>query len=154
MSSALPRTHLTRREAILAGAAAAVTTALSSSPLALAASSPLSRSTYVALTDHRFLGRLRGTTVRRSAFELVEVADLPRAATLAKYRGSDNAFGLLFDGPLGGRQGIHMLDHPLLGRINLFLTPVGRPSTVQRYEAIIDRLYRPTAANPAPTGSA
>jgi hypothetical protein len=41
-----------------------------------------------------------------------------------------------------------------MGRIRLFLTPVGRPSGVQRYEAIVDRLYQPTAKHPAPTRNA
>jgi len=81
---------------------------------------------------------------------LREVTDLPRAATLAKYRGSQDAFGLLFDGPIGRAQGTYTLEHTVIGRFKMFITPVGRPSNVQTYEAVVDRLYRPTAQHPAP----
>jgi hypothetical protein len=107
---------------------------------AIAAPSPLRRSTYLALTDRRFRARVPGAA-RWHALTLVEIADLPRAATLAKYRGSDAAFSLLFDGPAGAKQRIYELEHPAMGRFRLFLTPVGRPSSPQSYEAIVDRLY-------------
>jgi hypothetical protein len=140
---------LTRRDVILAGATAASSVVLAA-PLARTATatqSPLRRATYAALSDRTFRIR-RGGVVRTIA--LREIADLPRAATLAKYRGSDDAFGLTFDGPPGGEQGTYTFAHPTIGRFAMFITPVGRPSKLQTYEAVIDRLYRPTARHPAP----
>jgi len=40
---------------------------------------------------------------------------------------------------LRGTPGIYLVEHPALGSFRLFLAPVGRPSTVERYEAIVDR---------------
>ena len=140
---------LTRRDVILAGGAAVSAAALAGpfARTATAAVSPVRRATYLALSDRRFR-ILRGGVSR--TVTLREVADLRRAATLRKYAGSDDAFGLFFEGAPGGGQGTYTFDHPVMGRFRLFLTPVGRPSRKQTYEAVIDRLYRPTARHPAP----
>ena len=141
---------LTRREVLVVGGGAAATVVLGGpmARAAMAAGSPLRRSTWLGLSDVRFGVRRMGVTGRQ--LTLREVADLPRAATLAKYRSSDDAFALLFDGPPGGVQGTYVMDHPVIGRFRMFLTPVGRASGLQTYEAIVDRLYRPTARHPAP----
>ena len=142
---------LTRREVLVVGGGAAATVLLGgpTASAAMAAGSPLRRSTWLGLSDRRLgVGRI-GVPWRQ--FTLQEVADLPRAATLARYQGSADAFSLLFDGPPGGVQGTYVMDHPDIGRFRMFLTPVGRASGVQTYEAIVDRLYRPTARHPAPS---
>src|SRR3954452_784720 len=140
---------LTRREVIFAGAAAASGAAFAGpfARTAAAARSPLRRSTYVAVSDATFRIRRGGVA---DTIALREVTDLPHAAMLAKYRGSQDAFGLLFDGPIGRAQGTYTLEHTVIGRFKMFITPVGRPSNVQTYEAVVDRLYRPTAQHPAP----
>ena len=145
----MTQTGVTRRELILAGGAAMSATALAGpfAPTAAAARSPLRRSTYVALSDRRFRIRRGGIA---HTIALREVTDLPRAAALTKYRRSEDAFGLLFDGPPGSDQGTYTFEHPAIGRFRMFVTPVGRPWKVQTYEAIVDRLYRPAARQPPP----
>ena len=48
-------------------------------------------------------------------------------------------FSLVFSGPAGLEQRIHELDHPALGRLALFLVPIG-PGTdgAPRYEAVFN----------------
>jgi hypothetical protein len=140
---------LTRRDVIVAGGAACV--AAVAGPFAraaIAAPSPLRRTTYIALSDRTFRIR-RGATAR--TITLRDIADLPRAAALAKYRSSEHAFSLLFEGAAGGDQGTYTFEHPVIGRFQMFLTPIGPRSHAQIYEAVVDRLYRPTARHPAPT---
>lgn len=50
---------------------------------------------------------------------------------------SYTAFTLLFEGPANcdTPEGIHRLQHEVLGEMDLFLSPVGRPSTRACYEA-------------------
>jgi hypothetical protein len=142
---------LTRREVLVAGGGAAAAAGLLGGPsarVAVAAGSPLRRSTWLALSEHTLGVRQVGLPWRR--LTLREVADLPRAATLVRYRGSEDAFSLVFDGLPGGVQGTYTIDHPVIGRFRLFLTPVGRGSGLQTYQAIVDRLFRPTARHPAP----
>jgi hypothetical protein len=146
----MPERRLTRRDVLVAGGCIAAGAVVASpAAAALRAGSPLRRATYLALSDRTFGVRRAG--LARQPFTLREVADLPRAATLARYRGSDAAFSLLFDGPAGLRQDTYTLDHPSMGRFALFLTPVGQGSRPQTYQAIVDRLYRPTARHPAPS---
>jgi len=135
---------VTRRQLVAAGGTAALASFLATSPVAQAITarpSHLRRSTYLLLTDRRFRGRPADvlSSASRKLFTLVEIADLPRAKTLAKYRDSEHAFHLLFEGPPRGTQDTYVLDHPATGTFRLFLAPVGRPSAVQRYEAIVDR---------------
>jgi hypothetical protein len=146
---------VTRRQLVAAGGTAALASFLATSPVAQAITarpSHLRRSTYQPLTDRRFRGRPADvlTPASRKVFTLVEIADLPRARSLAKYRDSEHAFQLLFEGPPGGTQGTYVFAHPVMGIFRLFLVPVGGPSGVQYYEAIVDRLYGPTRKHPAP----
>jgi len=69
--------------------------------------------------------------------QLVEVSDLGPAAPVA---GRRRSFSLLFRGtrdlPLG--QGIHRLEHAVMGRLEMFLVPVGRDDRGMLYEAIFN----------------
>jgi hypothetical protein len=110
------------------------------------------RSTYLALADPGALVRLLRPT-RLVPMTLVGVGDLPRALTLPLYAGAQRAFSLTYRGPAGVPQNTYRVIHEF-GYVRLFLTPVGPPSGAgaaeQTYEAVIDRLYRPTALLPAP----
>ena len=50
-------------------------------------------------------------------------------------------FALDFEGPAANRlaSSQHQLSHPAFGRFVLFLTPVGQSTSVQRYEAVVNR---------------
>jgi hypothetical protein len=74
------------------------------------------------------------------ALRLVEVEDLP-SATAANLVGSDVAFAARFRDSSGTllSQGTYTLDHGSLGRLWMFLVPVGAPSADgQTYEAIFN----------------
>jgi hypothetical protein len=147
------RRRITRREALRAGGAAALSTALWS-PSAHAATyakpGGLKRSTYLGLADRRFGVRfMAGAGL--SLFTLAEIEDLPRAATLAKYRGAETAFSLAFDGPPGWPQGTYRFANLGMRPLDIFITPVGPAGASQRYEAVFDRLYKPTLRTPAPS---
>ena len=47
-------------------------------------------------------------------------------------------FALDFNGPAGMRSGLQTLSHPALGQFQLFVSPVGQPASIQRYEAIVN----------------
>lgn len=66
--------------------------------------------------------------------ELIKVAEFGPEATATRRR----AFSLLFREPGPGYVGqrIYTLDHASLGRLNLFLVPVGPGEGGMRYEAI------------------
>jgi hypothetical protein len=82
---------------------------------------------------------------------LVEVKDLlPKGSTATDGR---ECFSLLFRGGTTVlRQSTYRIDHPSLGRFQLFLVP-GGPDDVgaQSYVAIINRLSYKDALNPAPS---
>jgi hypothetical protein len=68
---------------------------------------------------------------------------LTEIGNVSRMPGHDDAFSLLFtanrgSAPLTG--GIHTLRHPQLGRMSLYLEPVGRGAMVRDYEAIINRV--------------
>ncbi len=84
-----------------------------------------------------------GSAFRRTAdeagdalvLELVSVSEL-------RTTGWQEGFSLEFRGPapIPLRQGIHALDHKQLGRLELFLVPIGLDGGSMRYEAIYNRL--------------
>ncbi len=53
-------------------------------------------------------------------------------------------FSLLFRGPLDHRlnQGMHRLEHPILGAFDLFLVPVAQTEAGFEYEAFFNRLIK------------
>jgi hypothetical protein len=67
---------------------------------------------------------------------------LAEVTSLAKDRSAPDAprspFALLFRGPLSpwARQGTYPLDHAELGRLEIFLVPIGPDAEGMRYEAI------------------
>ena len=68
---------------------------------------------------------------------LTDVSDIGRTP------GHDHAFSLLFtagrtSAPLA--TGLHVFEHPRMGRFQLVIGPVGRGSRVRDYEAIINRV--------------
>ncbi len=60
------------------------------------------------------------------------------AARGATGQGRRSAFSLLFSGPRQSMlwQGIHTLEHPILGRLDLFLVPIEPDMRGARYEAV------------------
>lgn len=143
---------LTRRQVLATGGTAALAVLLSG-PSAhgstLLLPSGLKRSTHLGLADRRF-GVRRTATAPLSPFTLLAVEDLPRAATLEKYRGAESAFGLTFEGPAGWPQGTYRFANPGMRSQPFFATPLTVAGARQRYEVIVDRLYRPTLSFPAP----
>jgi hypothetical protein len=79
---------------------------------------------------------------------LVEAAALPPSGRHGAHAGNiEYRFSLLFGGPADQplAQGIHTLEHPTLGRLALFIVPVGRPERDRCfYETITDRSVGPT----------
>lgn len=100
-----------------------------------------------ALTRSALLRELNTSFVAWRGFgrpvglRLVGVGD-PATAVAAGTVGSENCFSALFEGapyaPLG--QGTYTLSHPVLGRLHLFLVPVGRPGRVNTYELAVNRI--------------
>lgn len=82
---------------------------------------------------------------------LVEVKDLLPQGTAAT--DGRESFSLLFRGGTAVlRQNTYRMDHPSLGRFELFLVPGGPDSVgAQSYVAIINRLSYKDALNPAPS---
>lgn len=75
------------------------------------------------------------------ALELAAVRQLGSMAHGQALMTGREHFALDFAGPAGARleSSLHRLLHPDLGSFLLFLTPVGQPGSVQRYEAIVNR---------------
>lgn len=66
---------------------------------------------------------------------------LTEAKPLAARAGAGREpFALLFQGPVAPRlaQGIQPLEHPQLGRLEIFLVPVGADEEGARYEAVFN----------------
>jgi hypothetical protein len=68
---------------------------------------------------------------------------LTRIFDIGRTPGHDQAFSLLFtanrtSAPLAS--GIHLFEHPRLGRFELAISPVGRGARVRDYEAIVNRV--------------
>ena len=82
---------------------------------------------------------------RKSAsfLELVAVNDLASAATTGT-AGSELSFSAVFRGPAKARlpQQTYPLQHRMLGKLSVFLVPVGPAGPRQDYEAVF---YRPEA---------
>lgn len=78
---------------------------------------------------------------RPVALRLVQVGDASSAAS-AGTAGSENCFSALFEGatyaPLA--QGTYTVSHATLGRLALFLVPVGRPGRALTYEVAVNRV--------------
>jgi hypothetical protein len=60
----------------------------------------------------------------------------------ARRSGNAEQFSVIFRGPRARpfQQGTHGLTHEKLGRLDLFLVPIGRDETGYRYEAVFSRL--------------
>jgi hypothetical protein len=103
-------------------------------PAAAAAGNHLVRSSYTGLAQRRF-------AVGSVKLRLQSVSDVAGAALEPSLAGSEHAFVLTFSGPLAEplESGTHTLRHPDLGTFELFISPIARPSTDCRYEAVIDR---------------
>jgi hypothetical protein len=124
---------LTRRQIVELGAAACVAAMLGHVRSAVAAETDpalggyLRRETWLPLVGE-------GVEVAGVTLLLGEVADLPLLA------GRDDAFRLELTGPAGMTGGIHPFQHPALGSVELFLSPVDTVvAGVQRYEVVVNR---------------
>jgi hypothetical protein len=132
------RTRVTRRTLLNLGAAAAGTALVAMSPwataVAIAAPSHLRRSSYAGRVGQRFAA---GSVDLR----LLSVADVAGAGRDRALAGSEDAFALVFSGPLDRplEAGAHALSNRGLGSFELFVSPVERPGADRRYEAVIDR---------------
>jgi hypothetical protein len=80
------------------------------------------------------LGSPFGMPDRGFESQLVEVNDLGRPGA----GGLRAPFSLVFRGPFEPflEQGIHRLEHEELGRLDLFLVPIGPDEAGMRYEAV------------------
>jgi uncharacterized protein DUF6916 len=93
----------------------------------------LSVKTYEPLTNQKF--RIYFAPDNISEAELIEVADRTRTKRQAQ-------FSLLFKAPGTApiEQGLYDVEHPELGRISLFLVPVGRDEMSINFEAVFNLL--------------
>jgi hypothetical protein len=84
-----------------------------------------------------------GGTKSAAFLELVAVNDLASAAATGTV-GSELSFSAVFRGPVKTRlpQQTYPLQHRMLGRLSVFLVPVGLAGRLQEYEAVF---YRPEA---------
>jgi hypothetical protein len=97
---------------------------------------PLAEASYRPLVGSNFQVGSGGTVLK-----LVGVRNLgPLSFGRTLMTGKEH-FALDFEGPAGNRlaSAQHPLSHPDLGQFQLFLTPVGRTSSIQGYEAIVNR---------------
>jgi hypothetical protein len=125
--------------------------ALGVRPWAAAASGPgyLTRSAYAGLEGTTFTVETGAEPV---VLRLESVSDVAGAATRRSLAGSEDAFALRFSGPLAAPldSGIHTLEHPRLGSIELFASPVDAPESDRNYEVVVDRSVGAPAAQDAP----
>jgi hypothetical protein len=131
--------QITRRTLLRTGAAATAATLFglrpwAAAPAAAASGGHLVRSSYAGLARRSFV-------VGSVKLRLQSISDVAGAAHERSLVGSEHAFVLTFSGPRSQplESGTHRLRHPDLGSFDLFLSPVKRPSTDRRYEAVIDR---------------
>jgi hypothetical protein len=129
-------TTFSRRSLLRAGAIAVTLVGLRPWAPTSAAAAPghLLRSSYAGREGQRFVA---GSVDLR----LISVADLAGASVDRSLRGSEDAFALVFSGPLDAalEAGTHTVRHADLGRFELFVAPVERPRSDRRYEAVVDR---------------
>lgn len=100
-----------------------------------------------ALTRSLLLGELNTSFVvwrglaRPVGLRLLQVGDTASAAAAGTV-GSESCFSAIFEGatyaPLA--QGTYTVTHAALGRLRLFLVPVGRPGRALMYEVSVNRL--------------
>jgi hypothetical protein len=129
----------TRRGLLRAGGAVGAAAVVGTKPWAPAAASasgapsPLLRSSYASLAGSQFA--IDGIGVK-----LVSVSDLPAAATVKVLAGSEEAFALMFSGPLSPaiESGIHTFRHRRLGEFELFVAPVDIADDDQHYEVVVN----------------
>jgi hypothetical protein len=139
-------TELTRRRLVQIGAAGAATFLIGSRggfegvAQAATSSNGLRRSDYLGLSSSGFTASVDGGS---RALELVGVEDLPIASQVPSLANSDDAFSLIFEGSGPSfPQGVRELSHPQLGKLSLFVVPVGRRTGDQTYEVIVDRTVK------------
>ncbi len=98
-----------------------------------------STSTFSPYLNQKFRIRLGAAEVIE--LDLAEIAEAPPAvARAAAARGQRAPFSLFFRGPMRPimPQRIYALEHPELGRFDLFLLPIGPDGTGMRYEAVFN----------------
>lgn len=98
-----------------------------------------SASTFSAYLNHKFRMCLGAAVVLELA--LAEISEAPpTVAKAATAHGRRAPFSLLFRGPMEPimPQRIYTLEHPELGRFDLFLVPIGPDGTGMRYEAVFN----------------
>jgi hypothetical protein len=99
------------------------------------AAPPMARSSFAPHVGSVFTIRPAGAPP--VPVRLTEIGDVGGLA------GHDGAFSLLFTANRGAAPvagGIHRLQHPKLGRLSLYVEPIGRGAKVRDYEAIINRV--------------
>jgi hypothetical protein len=125
--------------------------ALGIRPWAAAAAGPgyLTRSAYAGLEGTTFTVETGAEPV---VLRLESVSDVAGAASRRALVGSEDAFALRFSGPLAAPldSGIHTLEHPWLGSIELFASPVDAPAADRNYEVVVDRSVGVPATESAP----
>ena len=128
-------TLISRRRLLQLGAAAAVAALRPWDPTAaIAAPSHLRRSSYAGRVGRR-------VSAGKVALHLMSVADVAGAGADRSLASSEDAFALVFAGPLDPalETGIHRLRAHGLGSFELFLSPIERPGAERLYEAVVDR---------------
>jgi hypothetical protein len=123
---------------LAAAAAACIPAALAQSPVA-AATRPGGPgfAEFLAQVNTTFAVRTGAKTIR---MKLVHAGALP-AMTVQQVAGNEN-FTLMFHGPRHSPlpQDTYPFDHPQLGRLAIFIVPVGQPvATHCRYQAVFSR---------------
>lgn len=131
---------VTRREVLGAGLGLAAT-ALAIGTLGLGALVRLVRPSHLVEASYR---PLMGDAFAVGAQSVKSELKLARIRGLGPLRygnrlltGSEN-FALEFTGEPGLPSGLQTMWHPMLGQFQLFINPVGRPGSPQRYEAIVN----------------
>lgn len=95
----------------------------------------LTKSRFETIADKRFrVGSEGGHSIE---VELIEVSPLATDASVAT-EGQRAAFSLLFRGPAATplAQGTYLFEHSEVGKIELFIVPVGEDDAGRSYEAI------------------
>ena len=98
-------------------------------------SSDLDQLSFNVFSQHvhtQFVVRIDAST--SIAIELASTIERPTAPDF-------ECFSLLFLGPESPllRQGLHSLEHPTLGTLDLFLVPIGKGARGVSYEAVFNR---------------
>jgi len=128
---------ITRRELLIAGAGLAGTALVAGVVgfgVFASGSGPFARASWVPLVGSQF-------QVGRQSLRLVAVRDLGSLRYGDRRLAGKEHFALDFtgapDAPLASS--LHTMEHPQLGRFQMFLSPVDRPGSVLTYEAIVNR---------------